>query len=205
MRCCGAGASALAYGWTKLPIRNMGISHPAQAPRACHHVAEPLRREHGCTPQIYASAPKKGTETKTQAHACSLLRPFYSHMLGKTWSIPLPRREEDLKSPAPPWGTQSPPGSPRHARAFCTHMHTHMHPDPGTRNDTRTCRAEPSLAGLPGQAGLWLTLGGHSRWDRGGRHPRSVQELPGFTRGCQADWVSCRTSQTPVNPHREIP
>lgn len=83
-------------------------------------------------------------------------------------------------------------------RQFCLHTHTHTHtPDPGTHGDTQTCQAEPSRQeSLP-------RVGGEQ--GQGWETPHSVQELPGFSRGCHTGWVSCRNSQTPVNPHGGIP
>lgn len=154
-RCRAAGLEPpCAYGWTKLPLWSSGTLSP---PPCC----QLLRRDGGHAPQIYTPAPKKGTETKTEAHACSLLRPFHSHTLGGTRSIP-PHGE-----PGIPCSTRECSVLPRipllcTGSSVCTHTHTHTETctDPGTRDNTWTRGAEPSPAGKLGQAGLWLTCTG---------------------------------------------
>lgn len=75
--------------------------------------------------------------------------------------------------------------SPCHGISVCTHMHTHMHPDSGAHDDTRTCHAEPSPAGELGQAGLWLTpgaltLGQGQGWETRRVCPRATGNLQGL-------------------------
>lgn len=106
-----------AYRWTKLPLWSTGTLSPP------HH-CQPLRRDSSHTAQIYPPAPKKRHRNQNRGTCLLTLRPFYSHTLGGTWSIP-PHGEPGI--PCSTLGCSVLPRIPWLCRgsSVCTHTHTH--------------------------------------------------------------------------------
>lgn len=178
---------------TQHPASRLGHPAPETTPR-CTGLSPSCSA--GTQPTFPRQLQKRGTETEPEAHACCLCFFFFCILPGtEPRSIPLPSTEgmdgagtSALLHPGVLSAPQHHPGR------------RSLHTDPcgqAPRGDTRSHQTEPSW--------LWLNVGhSHTRLGLGlgWENPRSGW---GFSGGCQAGWVSCRSCQTPVNPRREIP
>jgi len=196
-RGCGAGPSARAHGGAKLPTRGTGTSHPARHPEP--PTTPPSRPEGNAAarPRFTRQLRKKATGTKTQAHACSLLRPLYSRTLGETRSIPLP---------CSPLGARCPSGSPRRARAV---LFARTYTATRTLTQAQELTPGPAEPSAPQQESRgWQGCGSPTGTGAGTR--AGVGDTPGLPESRQDSlgmpgWASRGTSRILVNPCKEIP